>query len=281
MNLDDLFTALVLIVAFYLVFFVGKLVNDVVNRAYRITEELVEKDNPALALAIGGYYLGLVLAIGGALSGPSRGIVEDLLDLGIYGVEAIVLLNISWWLCDKVILYRFRVADELIRDRNQGTGAVCCGVCVASGMVIFGALGGEGGNIWTAAAFWAVGQVLLVLTTWVYDFITPYSVHAEIEKDNVAAGVAFAGALVSIGIVLGFSARLDFTSWGEALLNFLSIAAFGLFMLPLVRFLTERILLSTRSLADEIARQEIPNVGVAYIEALSYIGAAFVICWCV
>ena len=33
MNLDDLFTALVLIVAFYLVFFVGKLVNDVVKVA--------------------------------------------------------------------------------------------------------------------------------------------------------------------------------------------------------------------------------------------------------
>ena len=34
-----------------------------------------------------------------------------------------------------------------------------------------------------------------------------------------------------------------------------------------------------RSLTDEIVNQEHPNVGAAFIEAFSYIGASFLIVW--
>lgn len=278
--IDDLLTALVLIAAFYLLFFVGKLVNDLLHREYKLTYELVERDNPALAVAVAGYYLGLVFAIGGALVGPSRGIVSDLIDLGVYGLLAIVLLNLSWFLCDRLILRRFSVSDELIRDQNPGTGAVCFGVSVASGLIVFGAVTGQGGSIWTAIGFWAVGQLILVIAGIVYDRMVPYDVHAEIERDNVAAGVGFGGALASMGIVVGFAASRDFTGWADDLPAFALIALCGLIMLPLVRFLTDRVLLPTVKLTDEIAHQETPNVGAAFIEALSYVSGAFVISWC-
>ncbi len=278
--LDDLLSALILIAGFYLLFFVGKLVNDLLNKDYKLTYELVERDNPALAVAVAGYYLGLVFAIGGALAGPSRGIVEDLIDLGIYGALAIVLLNLSWFLCDRLILRKFKVTDELIRDRNTGTGAVSFGVSVASGLIVYGAVTGQGGTIWTAIGFWAVGQLILVVAGLVYDRITPYDVHAEIERDNMAAGVSFGGALAAMGVVVGFAAARDFTSWADDLPGFALIALCGLVMLPLVRFLTDRVLLPTVKLTDEIVNQETPNSGAAFIEALSYISGAFVISWC-
>lgn len=279
--LDDLVTALIFIAVFYLLFFLGKIVNDLLHREYNLTYELVERDNPALCLAVGGYYFGLTLAIGGAIAGPSRGIVDDLIDLCIYGVLAVVLLNISWYVCDKLILYTFRTSDELIRDQNPGTGAVSAGVSVASGIIVFGSVTGTGGNIWTAIAFWAIGQGMLILAAWVYNRITPYNIHKEIEKDNIAAGVSFAGALISMGIVVGLAAERDFVSWSEDLPVYLFIALSGLVMLPLVRFLTDKVLLPTVRLTDEIVHQEKPNVGAAYIEALSYIGASFVISWCI
>ena len=280
MNLDSLLTAAVLITAFYIIFFIGKLVNSLIHREYNLTYELVERDNPALALAVGGYYFGLVLAIGGALSGPGLGIVDDLIDLFLYGFLSIILLNISWLLCDRIILYKFKSSEELIRDQNPGTGVVIFGICVASGLVIFGSVTGEGGNIWTATAFWGIGQIMLMLAGRVYSLIVPYSIHEEIEKDNIAAGVSFAGALVAMGVIVGFAASRDFHSWADDLPAFAMISLSGLAMLPLVRFLTDLILLPTVKLTDEIARQEKPNVGAAYIEALSYIGAAFVIRWC-
>ncbi len=281
MNLDNLLTALILIICFYVLFFIGKIVHDLLHREYDLTTELVEKDNPALALAVAGYYLGLVFCIGGVLTGPSEGILEDIIDLCIYGLLGIVLLNASWYICDLFILRKFKVSDELIRDQNQGVGAVSFGVSVASGLIIYGAVSGEGGTIWTAIAFWAIGQVMLILATLIHHLVTPYDDHEELEKDNVAVGVSSAGVLIAMGIVLGLAAEGDFSSWSEDIWDFLAIALLGLILLPCVRILTDKVLLPTVKLADEIAGQEKPNVGAAYIVAVSYISAALVISWCV
>jgi len=281
MNLDDLLTAIILIIGFYILFFLGKIINDLLHKEYNLTYELVERDNPALALAVAGYYMGLSLSIGGALAGPGLGIVDDLIDLFIYGILSIILLNLSWFICDKIILRKFKISDELIRDQNQGTGAVSFGVSVASGLIIFGSVTGQGGNIWTATVFWIIGQIMLIAASLVYNLITPYDIHIEIEKDNVAAGVGFAGSLIATGIVIGLAAQRDFHSWEDDLTAFAAIALSGLVMLPLVRLLTDKVLLPSVNLTDEIANQEKPNIGAAYIEAISYIAAAFVICWCV
>lgn len=281
MKLDNIVTGLILIAAFYILFLIGKLVNDLLHREYRLNVELVEKDNAALALAVVGYYFGLVLAIGGALVGPSVNILDDLIDIGIYGALGIILLNISWYICDKLILFKFKVSDELIRDRNLGTGAVSAGASVASGFIIFGAIQGEGGSVLTVIIFWAIGQLILVLAGLLYELITPYSIHEQIEKDNVAAGVSFGGALVAIGAVVGLAAESDFHSWAENLPDFLAYAVLGLILLPLIRLLTDKALLPSVKLSDEIASQEKPNLGAAYIEAVSYIAAAFIIYWCV
>lgn len=281
MDLDNLVSAAIFIIVFFIFFFIGKVINDLLHREYKLNFELVEKDNAALALAVVGYYFGLVLAIGGTIAGPSAGLVEDLYDLIIYGILSIILLNISWFLCDKLILYKFRVSEELIRDHNQGTGVVSAGISVASGFIIYGAVSGEGGSIWTVLVFWALGQVLLILAGLVYELITPYNIHEEIEKDNVAAGVSFAGALVSIGIIIGLAGEGDFTAWSIDLPVYMGFAVLGLILLPIIRLLTDKVLLPTVKLSDEISAQEKPNVGAAYIEAFSYIAAAFIISWCV
>jgi uncharacterized membrane protein YjfL (UPF0719 family) len=281
MNPDIIISGLILIIAFFIIFLIGKLVNDGLHRDYKITYELVEKDNAALALAMVGYYCGLVIALSGILVGTSVSLIDDLLDLSIYGIESILLLNISWYICDKIILSKFNVTDELIRDHNQGTGAVLAGVCIASGFVIFGAVQGEGGSIWTVAVFWLIGQVILIISGWVYNAILPYDLHAEIEKDNVAAGVSFAGALISIGVIIGLAAEGEFESWAENLPSFIGYTILGLILLPLIRLMPDKVLLPTVKLTDEIANQEKPNVGAAYIEAFAYIAAAFIIYWCI
>ena len=281
MDLDNLVSAAIFIIVFFIFFFIGKVINDLLHREYKLNFELVEKDNAALALSVVGYYFGLVLAIGGTIAGPSAGLVEDLYDLVIYGILSIILLNISWFLCDKLILYKFRVSEELIRDHNRGTGAVSAGISVASGFIIYGAVSGEGGSIWTVLVFWALGQALLILAGLVYELITPYNIHEEIEKDNAAAGVSFAGALVSIGVIIGLAGEGDFTAWSIDLPVYIGFAVLGLILLPIIRLLTDKVLLPTVKLSDEISAQEKPNDGAAYVEAFSYIAAAFIINWCV
>lgn len=280
-RLTQVMASLVLMAGFYLVFFLGKVVNDAIHREYRLNEELVVKDNAALALAIVGYYFGLVMAIGGGLAGRSSGLVNDLVDLFKYGLLAVLLLNISWYICDKCILYKFRVSDELIRDQNLGTGAVSAGVSIGTGFILFGSIHGQGGGLITAIVFWAIGQVILIIAGQIYGLVAGFDVRREIERDNVAAGVAFGGALAAIGIIVGLGGEADFISWSQSLPKYLLYAFLGLILLPVIRWLTNKLLLPTVKLTDEIAHQEKPNLGAAFIEAFSYLAAATVITWCV
>jgi len=53
----------------------------------------------------------------------------------------------------------------------------------------------------------------------------------------------------------------------------------GLLILPVVRFVTDKILLPGQNLTDEIVNQEKPNIGAAIIEAFAYIGGSALIIW--
>ncbi len=276
---QDLIATGIYLISAFVLFWIGKLVKDLTTTSYSVREELVEKDNVALGVAMAGYYFGLIMAIGGTLSGPSQGLENDLIDIGIYGLLAIILLNLSRLVNDGVILHGFKIRDELIDDQNAGTGAVIAASYIATGLVIFGAVSGEIGGIVTTVIFWALGQVALVLAGLVYEFITPYSIHDEIEKDNVAAGVAFAGALVGIGIIVFHASAGNFISWTVNLQDFAIEVVAGLILLPIVRFISDVILLPGQKLTDEIANQEHPNLGAGFIEATSYVGASFLIVW--
>ena len=280
MWLDNLLTSVIYLLACLVLLAIGHGVFRLCRVGYNIPHELVEEDNAALALVMGGYYLGLILAIGGVIAGPSAGLVEDLIDLLVYGPLAILLLNLSAWINDRFILYKFNIRKEILDDQNCGTGVVEFAIFVASGLNIFGAVYGTGGNIYTALVFWALGQSILVLIGHYYNLITHYDIHDHIEKDNVAVGVGFAGALIAIGNLLRAASAENFVSWESNLMTFVWFVFLGLLLLPTARMITDRVLLPSRRLADELVNQEKPNMGAAYLEAVSYIGSSFLIIWC-
>ena len=281
MDLDHILSSLIYLVACFAVFAVGHLVFILFRRSYDFKAELVEKDNAAFALVMCGYYLGLTFSIGGVIAGPSAGLGEDLIDMLVYGPLAILLLNLSALINDRFILSEFDIRKEILQDQNCGTGVVEFAVFVATGLNIFGALYGQGGSVFTAIAFWALGQAVLVLVGKYYNLITRYNIHEHIEKDNVAVGIGFAGALIAIGNLLRAASAEHFVSWEENLMTFGLFMVMGLILLPGARLLTDRILLPGRSLADELVNQEKPNQGAAFLEASSYIGASFLITWCI
>ena len=281
MTLDALISGLIYLVSAYVLFWLGKVVFDLIHREFRVAEELLKKNNAALALALAGYYLGLVFAIGGVLVGPSQGLLEDLIDIFLYGPLAIVLLNISTVVSDRLILYQFDNNKEIIQDQNTGTGVVAGSIYAATGLILFGAISGEGGTVWTALAFWGLGQVALIFTGLVYEWITPYSIHEQIERDNVAVGVSFAGALIGMGNILHYSISGDFTSWQDNLTAFGAYALLGLLILPAIRLATDKVLLPGATITAELVEKEKPNLGVAFIEMFSYIGASLLIGWSV
>ena len=280
MTPDAIIFALIYLVCAYSLFWVGKAVFGLMHPEFHVNEELLQKKNAALALSLTGYYFGLILAIGGAIVGPSLGLLDDLIDLFLYGGLAIVLLNISASINNHLILHRFDNTTEIIRDQNAGTGVVVSATYIATGLVLFGSMSGEGGTIWTAIVFWGLGQLTLVIVGLLYEYITPYSIHDYIERNNTAVGVAFAGALVGMGNILRYAVSGDFESWNANLTTFGLYAGIGLIALPIIRLATDKILLPGVSMAAELVEQERPNLGAAYIITCSYIGSSFIIGWC-
>jgi len=284
---------LIYIASAFILFFIGKTAYGIVYKNIDVKSELVKKDNLAFALANVGFYIGLLLAIGSVIIGPSYGIVMDVLDIFIFGILAIILLLLSAIIMDKVILAKFSTTKEIVEDQNAGTGVVVAANFIASGLIIMGAMIGEGKNFFpemaggyiisgavTAIVFWITGQLVMILAAWFYNLITPYSIHEHIEKDNVAVGIGFAGALVAMAILISHATSGDFISWQDNYLKVLTEVIIGFIFLPAVRLVADKILLPGEHLTDEIINQEKPNIGAAIIEAFAYVGGAVLITWC-
>ncbi|NOU61099.1 DUF350 domain-containing protein [Marinifilum caeruleilacunae] len=279
-----IYDAVVYIAVAFIIFLIGKFVYQLLHPSFKVKEELVKKDNFAFAVAHVGYYIGLLLAIGSAIVGPSNGLLNDVIDIFVYGMLAIVLLNCSIFLSDYLMLRNFSIRKEIIEDQNAGTGIIEAAVSIASGLIIFGAVSGESGDmlfgILTAVVFWAFGQLALILTTRFYNWITPYNIHDHIEKDNVAVGIGFAGAIIAIGNLIRFGLVGDFEGWLPSFAETGFELVVGLILLPVMRLITDKILLPGEKLTDEIINQEHPNVGAALVEAFAYIGGSVLITWC-
>lgn len=275
------------VIGAFVMFYIGKITYDLLHKKINVKSELVEKDNFAFSIAHVGYLIGLLLAVGSSIVGPSNGIVKDFIDMGVYSVLSIILLNVSILITDKIILRQFSVYKEIIEDQNEGTGIIEAAMAIASGLIIFGAVSGENilmrgivSGILTAVVFWVVGQVVLILASIIYNATLSFNVFEQIEKDNVAVGVAFSGIFVAIANLIRHAISGDFLGWGVTFSNVGIELVIGILILPMVRYLADKILLPGRSITDELVHQEKPNIGVALIEAFAYIGGSVLITWC-
>lgn len=280
MTFDETITAVVYLIAVFILFFLGKIIYDKLYTSFDLQEELVKNDNFALGLALFGYYFGMVIALGGVLQGESQGLVNDLIDIFIYGLAAIILQNISIRINDKIIFHKFDNIKELVEDRNPGIGIAEAANHIAIGLVLYGAMAGEG-DLLTAAVFWLLGQATLVVASVIYNNILPFDLNYELEKDNAAVGVAYAGMLIAIGNIIRVGSEGDFISWYENGIVYIGFVTFGLLMLPILRLMADKLLLPGEQLTDELVNQKVPNVAAGAMEACSYIGASFLIGWVV
>ena len=263
----------------------AKFSRDLVTR-HRLDQEVVQKSNLAVAVGLSGYFLGVVLVFLGAVYQPfsplvsdalgfNRVFAEDVLRVFLFSLAGIVALNLASFVMDRLVLYKFSVQKEMVEDQNVGTGAVAFGMNVAIGLVIAGAISGEGGGPETSLAFFGMGLVVLIVFALFYDLTTPFSIHEEIEKDNAAVGIALGGNLIAMGIVILKAVFGDFPGWGEGITEFLTFAVLGFVLLYVLRLLIDKLLLPTAKISDELAERR--NVGVAFVEGSVVIGSALIL----
>lgn len=267
-------TVLAFVVLYGVLLLLAKWMNDLLT-PYNLTAELVKRDNVALGISAAGYFLATAIVFVGATLGPSKGLLTDLVAVGGYSALGILFLNTARVILDKFILTRFATLKEIVEDRNCGVGAVRAGVYIATGLIAAGSVSGQGGGVLTAIVFFVLGQLCLVAFARLYDLITPYDLHHELESDNVAAGVAFGGTLIAIGIITANAVAGDFVAWGPSLLWFAEVVIIGMVVLPIVRLLMDRLVITGEDLNQEIVRDR--NIAAGLLEMTVAVSFATVI----
>jgi uncharacterized membrane protein YjfL (UPF0719 family) len=282
-NIIDLSHSLGYTVSGLIIFIIGKIAYKLIHPKINIQQELVDKDNFAFILSYVGYFAALIIVIGGTIVGESYDFATDILLIFVYGILGIALLLIAAWISNKLILTKFDLKKEIIADKNEGSGIIEAAIYIANGLILYGALIGESetllSGITTFLIYWIIGNFVLIIASKIFTSWMSYDIHTEIENDNVAAGISFAGAVLAIGIIT-MNAILDpFVNWNTTLVDISLQTVLGCILLPTIRLFADKILLPGRKLTDEIVNQERPNIGAGLIEAFAYIAAAILITW--
>ncbi|MCC5632460.1 DUF350 domain-containing protein [Nostoc sphaeroides CHAB 2801] len=263
-------------------FWLGQLAyQKLFRRRMELNLELFVKDNPAVAIALVGYYFGIVIALGGVLGETLVNWQDKALNLATYGATVILLMLAGAWVGDKLILRHFSCEREIIQDRNIGAATVEAGNHIANGLILNAALAGESGGWLVGLVCWLIGLSVLVVVSFIYPRVTKYNVFAEIEKrNNPAAGLALAGLLIATGNIVRVAFSTDFENWIVSFTQYGLTLLFCLGSLVVIRWLADLVLVPGVKISDEIVNQEIPNIGAGLIEGFAYIASSFLIAWC-
>jgi uncharacterized membrane protein YjfL (UPF0719 family) len=277
-----------------LVLFIAKVVQDFLT-PYRIADQLSQKDNVALGVSISGYYLGVIIVFLGAVYQPLTVVRDDgigftssfgleVVEVGLYALVGILILNLARILVDRLVLYKFDVQNEIVENQNIGAGAVELGVYISVGLVIAASIAGSSGgsdasavidSVVRSAAFLILGMIVLILFTIFYEFTTSFSIHEQISQQNVSVGVALSGNLIAIGVIVFKAVFGEFVGWSESIIGFLVFAIIGFILLYVVRVVVDLVLLPGTKVSDELSKDR--NLGVGFIEGSVVISVAMIL----
>ncbi len=249
--------------------------------SYDLDHELTTSDNKAVALSTTGYLFAIGLILWGVITpnGESSvtgfwSLIGDLIATFFWGLLGIGLLQISRYLNDRFLLPNFSNHKEIIEDRNLGTGAVEGCTFIASGIIIKTVLSGSGSCFFVdligTIFYFAVGQASFLIFGRLYQRISRFDLHHEIEQDNAAAGIAFGLSMVAVGILMA-----DYIAAYNSIFGLIFWIPISFFFLVTGRYIADKMLLPGALLDEEISQDR--NWGAALIEGAVAIVIALVV----
>lgn len=237
---------------------------------------LTDHDNPAMGLAVAGYLFGVIWTITVLFGTPGRGLWQDVVDVALYGGLGIVLLTVVSLVSCRLFL-GLHVREQL-EAHNSAAAIVVGGAYVATSLTYSGALSGEGGGFWMLLLFFVLGQLALIAMTYVFRWLTGYDNVREIESGNLAAGIAQAGLLIAMGVIVGQAASGDFTTLEDSLVGFLISLLVVVVLYPVRQLVVQCLILGApirfRSILLDNEVAEDRNIAAGLLEASAYLSTA-------
>ena len=264
-----------------LLFFVAKLVFKVFNFSININDELTQKDNTAFYLGYLSYFTGFLMIIGGIMTSEgSGGIWEEIGYTFAYGLAGMVILNLASIFMDKIVHPKIALWDEIIHKKNVSIGIIKGVNYLGTGVIISGVMLTEVDKPVEAGIFLIFAMVIASLGFLYYNLITPFNIREEIYNQNTAVAISTAGAQIAFAILIYAGFQIQHTDWTDSLVSIGIDILGGFLLLPIIRYIVDKLFITNRKLTDELINQEVPNIGAGMFEAAAYIAGALLFVWC-
>lgn len=262
----------------FLLFLSGKILYQLTHKGIDVDVEMVDKDNLAFAVTHVGYFIGLLLAICGAMAGfKHESLIQDLAVTFGFGLGAIMLLNVAIVINDRIVFSLLEIKKSIVEKSNVAVGIVEAANSIANGLIIFGVLAVEADHIVVALMYWIIAQVLIIIMALLYNKLMPYNVFNKIYTGNAAVAVALAGFMIGMANIIRYAIETEHSDWAESGVAIGIQLTVALIAFPVFRLLADKLLLPKRSITDELVNQDKPNFGVGLVEAFAYINASILI----
>ena len=183
--------------------------------------------SPNLAMSVrhGGLYLAVAIAMTAALQGTTGGFVADVFEVlrdgGVIVFALIVAQKINDWCIGPGL-----DNDQAEADGNTAVALTEFGSYLGTGMIASASFGEGDGSWLTAIAFFAIGQAALIAGFWAQERLLPRSFLGAVRRGHAGAGIAVAGVMIALGVILRASVAGPFLGWAASLRS-LGIYAIG------------------------------------------------------
>ncbi|MCI0664887.1 MAG: DUF350 domain-containing protein [Acidobacteria bacterium] len=246
-----------------------------------MTETLIDRDNKAAAVALGGFLLGVIQVLIPILSGPSHTFWGDVKSVAVYGIGGIIAMTLAGLIFEQYSRMTGVPLREQIAQGNLAAGIIDGAVHFASSQLVAGALTGDGGTLLPTVVFWAAGIAAMIVFCHIFRQITSYHDAELIRQGNTAAALGAAGLIISIGMMVGYAVSGTFTTYAEGFRDFglMLLVIFSLY--PVRQIIVQMLFLgggfSFRNgrLDHEIAQDQ--NIGAGLLEAVGYLATAMIV----
>jgi uncharacterized membrane protein YjfL (UPF0719 family) len=239
--------------------------------------------NVAYTLVQSGHVLAVLLLVPGIVR---EALTHESLAIGALWAAAFVVAGIV--LIQLVGAFGIRLLLRSTLEQELERGNVAAGLAAGANYVAVGILaaptiaGSDLEGLGLSVAFFGLAIVTLTLYVALFRALTTYDDAEQIEGDNLAAAVSYAGISVATALVLARALQGgDFSGWGKALSGYGWAAAAAVILYPVRQVIVQGLVLGRRPtlrggrLDDAIGVDR--NAGLAVMEALAYLATAVAI----
>ena len=257
--------------------YLGKTIRARIPQWKNTDAGIISGGGDALALSSGAYYLAVLLSLGGPISWASDSLALGLAEAFVFGLLAVLLLNLSVLIAEKTYLARWKLAAG-IKAGDAGAGLAEGAHYIALGLMIMGASWGDSGGPGIMLCFWLLGQIFLWLALTAYLKIVSLNMPASLDG-NFPAALSMAGGMIAFGNVVRAAISGPFLGWARSGLESAGYFVFGFAALLGARWLADAWLFPKATFNGEIFKKTPPNRAAGILDALLFIGVSILLGW--